>query len=85
VIELSATHIYESALPLSPSLSLIQAKYWDQVLVDVNFSLIDDTWDGYVRALQLQGFVGYTEFSHRDDLIAVGEGNIVEIFEAIIG
>jgi WD40 repeat protein len=85
VIELSAAHIYESALPLSPSSSLVRATYQDQVPMDTKFRLIDDTWDACIRAIRLQDFTRCVKFSHRDDLIAVGEESAVEIFDATTG
>jgi WD40 repeat protein len=85
VMELSATHIYESALPLSPSSSLVRALYQDQVSMDVRFCVIEDVWDACIRTIRPQSKAICVAFSHRDDLIAVGEGHVVEIFEAATG
>jgi hypothetical protein len=51
VIESSATHIYESALHLSPSSSLVRSLYGDQILTDVRISGIDDSWDALIRTI----------------------------------
>jgi WD40 repeat protein len=85
VIELSASHIYESALPLSPSSSLVRELYRDQVSVDVMFIVIDDVWDACIRTIRAESYVNRVAFSHKDDLIAVGEWHVLEIFEAATG
>jgi WD40 repeat protein len=84
-IELSASHIYESALPLSPSSSVVRARYLNQESANVNFSVIDDAWDSCIRTIRSQTMVSCAVFSHKDDLVAVGGRNIVEIFEAATG
>jgi WD40 repeat protein len=85
VIELSAIHIYKSALPLSPSSSLVQAQYLDQVSKDVKFKVVDKTWDACIRTIRSQSSVHMITFSHKDDLVAVGEEDVVEVFEAVTG
>jgi WD40 repeat protein len=85
MIESSATHIYESALPLSPLSSLVRALYGDQMPTDVKIGGIDDSWDALIRAIQLHDNAHCIAFSHKDDLIAVGEEWVVEIFEAATG
>jgi WD40 repeat protein len=84
-IELSAPHIYESALPLSPSSSLVRALYLDQVSMNAKFSGIDDAWDACIRTIRPQDMVFCVALSYKDDLIAVGEADVVEIFEAATG
>jgi WD40 repeat protein len=84
-IELSASHIYESALPLSPSSSLVRARYLNQVSTDVNFSIIDDAWDACTRTIQSEYGPYFAAFSHKDDLVAIGEEDIAVIFEAATG
>jgi WD40 repeat protein len=84
-IELSASHIYESALPLSPSSSLVRARYLNQELTNVNFSIIDDAWNACIRTIRSQRHVRSAVFSHKDDLVAIGEEGVVEIFEAVTG
>jgi WD40 repeat protein len=84
-IELSASHIYESALPLSPSSSLVRARYLNQELMNVHFSDIDDVWDACIRTIRPQSHVYSAVFSHKDDLVAIGEAGVVEIFEAATG
>jgi WD40 repeat protein len=84
-IELSASHIYESALPLSPSSSLVRARYLNQELTNVNFSIIDDAWNSCIRTIRSQRYVCNAVFSHKDDLVAIGEAGVVEIFEAATG
>jgi WD40 repeat protein len=85
VIELSAAHIYESALPSSPSSSLIRAQYLDQVPNDVKFTVMGETWDACVRTIRSQSKVYGAAFSDKDDLVVVGGDNVVEIFEAATG
>jgi WD40 repeat protein len=84
-IELSASHIYESALPLSPSSSVVRARYLNQESTNVNFNVIDDAWDSCIRTIRSQSVTNSAVFSHKDDLVAVGEWGIVEIFEAATG
>jgi WD40 repeat protein len=84
-IELSASHIYESALPLSPSSSLVRALYLDQELTNVNFSIIDHMWDACIRTIRFQRGVYSAVFSHKDDFVAIGEAGVVEIFGAATG
>jgi WD40 repeat protein len=84
-IECSAAHIYESALPLSPSSSSVRAVYLDQMSTDVRFSSIDHSWDACTRTIQVEDSARSITFSHNDDLIAVGEREVVEIFEAATG
>jgi WD40 repeat protein len=83
-IESSAPHIYASALPWSPSSSLVRALYGEQMST-VKFSVIDDTWNACIRAIQPQRYARSVEFSHKDSLIAVGESDVVEVFEATTG
>jgi WD40 repeat protein len=84
-IECSASHIYESALPLSPSSSLVRAIYRNQISTDVKFNVIDNSWDTCIRTIRTLPIVRCISFSHKDDLIAVGKYNVVEIFEAATG
>jgi WD40 repeat protein len=84
-IEPPASHIYESALPMSPSSSLVRARYLNQVSTNVNFSVVDDAWDACIRTIRSQREVFSAVFSHKDDLVAVGEEDIVEIFDAATG
>jgi hypothetical protein len=63
-IELSAAHIYESALPLSPLSSLVRKLYRDQILsTDVTFSVIDDVWDACIRTIRPQSSAECVMFS----------------------
>jgi WD40 repeat protein len=91
-IESSATHIYDSALPLSPSSSLVRALYVDQISTDVKISGIEDSWDACMRTIRLhKGFkpIGYTTRMPKCmtfyDRIAVADTNVVEIFETATG
>jgi hypothetical protein len=84
-IGVSAAHIYESALLLSPSSSLVRALYQDKGSKDVNINNIGDTWDASIRTIRSQSRAGCAAFSHKDDLIAVGEKDVVNIFEAATG
>jgi WD40 repeat protein len=93
-IESSATHIYDSALPLSPSSSLVRAQYVGQISTDVKISGIEESWDACMRTIQLRNNVDPMRFSaiktcmtfsHKDDLIAVSGGNVVNIFETATG
>jgi WD40 repeat protein len=84
-IELSAAHIYESALLLSPSSSLVRTLYQDQLSMDLKLNDIDDAWDACIRTIRSQSHVQCAVFSHKDDLVAVGEEGVVEIFEVATG
>jgi WD40 repeat protein len=81
VMECSALHIYESALPLSPSSSFVRGRYLDQMSTDLKISIIDDSWDACIRAIQSHDWAYSITFSHKADLLAVGGKDIVEIFE----
>jgi WD40 repeat protein len=84
-IELSVAHIYESTVSLLPSSSLVRLRYQDQGSKDVNLRVTGDTWDVSVRTIRSQGYVSLAVFSHKDGFVAVGEEDVVEIFEVVTG
>jgi hypothetical protein len=53
--------------------------------MDVKFTVIVDAWAAYIRAIRLQSIAFGVAISHKDELIAVGEEDVVETFEAAIG
>jgi hypothetical protein len=59
VMECSALHIYESALPLSPSSSFVRGLYLDQMSTDLKISIIDDSWDACIRAIKSHGWAHF--------------------------
>jgi hypothetical protein len=94
VIEPSATHIYESALPLSPLSSLVQARYMDQTSTDVKIGGIEDSWDVCTRTIRSHKNVEperfslrrrFVTFSQKDDRIANWADRVVKIFETVDG
>jgi WD40 repeat protein len=46
---------------------------------------IDDLWDASMRSIPVHSDVLYIAFSHKEDLIAVGELGCVEVFETLTG
>jgi WD40 repeat protein len=54
---------------------------------DVKFTVVDETWDACIRRIRSQSMpaVYGAAFSHKDNLVAVGGFNAVEIFEAATG
>jgi WD40 repeat protein len=92
-MESSASHIYESALLLSPSPSPVRALYEDKMSTDVKTSGLDYSWDACTRTIKLHyGMcMGYSrpqecmKFSHKNDKIAVCKEEVVEIFETMTG
>jgi hypothetical protein len=46
---------------------------------------MDKIWDACIRTIRPQSDVYCAVFLHKDDLIIVGEEDVVEIFEAVTG
>jgi hypothetical protein len=85
-MEVSARHIYHSALPWAPASCLIRTQYQDQISSEVKlFNAIDHSWDAHIRTIKRIGFLSSIAFSHKDDLIAVCGDGRVEVFEVVTG
>ena len=85
-IEVSAPHIYASALLLCPRSCHVRAHYQDQLQTRVKvLNAVDNSWDACIRSIQIRDIMLSVAFSHKDDLLAVAEHNYVEIFETVTG
>jgi WD40 repeat protein len=87
VIEESAMHIYHSALPWSPMLSLTRRQYERQMMSEVKLlNGIDTHWNSCIRAIPIDGSTtGNAVFSPKGSAIAVPSGHGVKIFETATG
>ncbi|KIM79726.1 hypothetical protein PILCRDRAFT_10209 [Piloderma croceum F 1598] len=85
-IEVSAVHIYHSALPWSPMSSLVLRLYRNHIWTEAKvIKVMNDSWDAYTRAIYTRSISFSIALSHKDDLIAAGEKTCVEIFEVVTG
>ena len=80
----SPSHLYHSALPLSPSSSWVRRCYRAEVAGEVRVLMgLSDQWDACSRTIFLQGKPSV--FACWGDIIAVGLGLNVELLDAITG
>jgi WD40 repeat protein len=85
-MEASALHIYHSALPWSPSSSLIRRVYESQFAAEIKLmNAVDVAWDACIRIIPVYDAVRKVEFSHKGLLIAVLGWNRIKIFDALTG
>jgi WD40 repeat protein len=86
VIEESAMHIYHSALPWSPTSSLIRKLYQKHITTEVKLvNAIDAHWNSYIRTIPVRNSINQIVFSHGGSALAVVSRNHVEIFETATG
>ena len=84
VIRDSPSHIYHSALPLSPSSSWLRKCYEAEVAGEVRVPLgLPDRWDACSRTIYLEGTP--KAFAYCGDTIAVGIGSNVVLLDPITG
>ena len=84
VIRGSPSHIYHSALPLSPSLSWLHECYKSEIANEVRVVMgLPDRWDACSRTISLED--SPLAFAYWGDLIAVGLEEDVVILDAITG
>jgi WD40 repeat protein len=90
-IELSASHIYESAIYLSPKHSIVRRSYQRQLPHIPSWNAVDDNWGACSRSIQLRNG-RCIAFSHQGDLVAACGGcrehdfdNFLVIIEAATG
>jgi WD40 repeat protein len=82
----SATHIFHSALPWSPTSSLIRNIYQRQLTGEAHpTNAVDATWDVCIRTIQVYHRVDRAVFSHNGTLIAILGMNRIKIFDAVTG
>jgi WD40 repeat protein len=87
VIEESAMHIYHSALPWSPTLSLTRKLYERQMMSEVKLvNATDAHWNACIRTIPIDG-AGPTGivFSPKGSALAVSLTDDVKIFETATG
>src|ERR1700723_344909 len=89
VIQESACHIYHSALPWSPTSSLIRKLYGNHLSTEVRvLAGVYPLWDACIRTIstrEVPPFTPKVAFSHRGDTIAIAEPGSARIFEASTG
>jgi WD40 repeat protein len=86
VIEESAMHIYNSALPWSPTSSLTRKLYQMQMTAEVNLvNAIDAHWDSCIRTIPIAKSSIRIKFSHNSSALAVVSDEDVTIFETVMG
>ena len=80
----SPSHLYHSALPLSPSSSWIRGCYEAEVSGEVRVLMgLPDRWEACSRTIPIQGKP--LAFAYQGDTIAVGLKSSVELLDAITG
>ena len=80
----SPPHIYNSALPLSPSSSWLRECYKSEIAREVRVVMgLPDRWDACSRTISLSD--GPSAFAYWGNLIAVGLGNELVILDGITG
>ena len=80
----SPSHLYHSALPLSPSSSWVRRCYEAEVAEEVRvLTGLPDRWEGCSRTIILLDEP--SAFAHHGDIIAVGLGLNVELLDEITG
>jgi hypothetical protein len=85
-IELSAMHIYHSALPWSPASSLIRQQYQRQMTTEVKLlNAIDRDWDPYIKAIPIDKTAIAMTFSHNDSALAFVSKEYIKIYEITTG
>jgi WD40 repeat protein len=87
IIEKSAMHIYHSALPWSPMLSLTRRQYERQMMSEVKLvNGIDTHWNSCIRAIPFDGSAtGSAVFSPKGSAMAVPLRHGVKVFETATG
>src|SRR5882757_3746064 len=76
MIEESALHIYASALPWSPTSSLIRIRYEGRYAEVKILNGVDPSWGAFTRLISGDGDPCKVVFSHKGDLIAAFGGGI---------
>lgn len=67
-------YIYNSAPPLSPTSFITRARYTETQTEVKCLNTIHTTWDSCTRSIPAFGVVAAITFSHKEDLIAAGDG-----------
>ena len=84
MIRESPSHIYHSALPLSPSSSWLRGCYEAEVAGEVRVLMgLPERWDTCSRTIHFEG--PPKAFAHCGDTIAVGIGSDVVLLDAVTG
>ena len=80
----SPSHIYHSALPLSPSSSWIRECYKEEIIGEVRVLMgLPDQWDTCSRTIFLEGRPSV--FEYWGDILAVGSNSNVVLLDAVTG
>jgi WD40 repeat protein len=86
VMEESAMHIYHSALPWTPTSSVVRRLYRGDLMVEAKLvNAVDDAWNAWIREIRVNGEPRAIMYSPTGALIAVLAGDRMLLFDSMTG
>ena len=79
-------HLYHSALPWSPTLSLIRKLYQSEMTAEAKvLNAANTAWDACTRIIPVSDRVGEVVFSHQGDFVALRRRHGVNVLDTLTG